>query len=94
MPRVDTSVRVAALLNENSTALAQRWLGGQPAGELAISGWVITESSAALSMKLRTGESEQPQRNEVLASFHPADRGLVSRASRFAPGLPDRGTLR
>jgi uncharacterized protein len=67
MRYVDTSLLVAALLNEKSTALAQRWLGGQRAGELAISDWVTTEFSAALSMKARTGELEPPQRNEVLA---------------------------
>jgi hypothetical protein len=37
MRYVDTSVLVAALLNEKGTALAQRWLGEQPTGELAIS---------------------------------------------------------
>jgi predicted nucleic acid-binding protein len=69
MQYVDTSRLVAALLNEKSTAAAQRWLGGQPAGELAISDWVITEFSAAPSMKLCTGELEPLQRNEVLAFF-------------------------
>ena len=69
MQYVDTSLLVAALLNEKGTAVAQRWLGDQPAGELAVSDWVITEFSAALSMKLRTGELEPPQRNEVLAFF-------------------------
>jgi hypothetical protein len=72
----------------------QRWFGGQPAGELAMSGWVITEFSAALSMKLRTGELEPPQRNEVLAffnrlteaSFHvlPASGPHIQTAARFA----------
>jgi hypothetical protein len=57
MRYVATGLLVAALLNEKSTTTAQRWLGGQPAGELAISDWVITEFSAALSMKLRIGES-------------------------------------
>jgi uncharacterized protein len=94
MRYVDTSLLVAALLNEKSTAVAQRWLGGQPAGELAISDWVITEFPAALSMKLRTGELEPPQRNEVLAffirlteaSFHvlPVSRRDFQTAARFA----------
>ena len=94
MRYVDTSLLVAALLNEKSTPLAQRWLGGQPAGELAISDWVVTEFSAALSMKLRTGDLEQPQRNEVLAfftrlteaSFHvlPVSRLDFQTAARFA----------
>jgi predicted nucleic acid-binding protein len=94
MRYVDTSVLVAALLNEKNTATAQRWLGGQPAGDLAISGWVITEFSAALSMKLRTGELGPPHRNEVLAfftrlteaSFHvlPVARPDFQTAARFA----------
>ena len=94
MRYVDTSLLVAALLNEKSTPLVQRWLGGQPAGELAISDWVVTEFSAALSMKLRTGDLEQPQRNEVLAfftrlteaSFHvlPVSRLDFQTAARFA----------
>jgi predicted nucleic acid-binding protein len=94
MRYVDTSVLVAALLNEKNTARAQRWLGGQPAGDLAISDWVITEFSAALSMKLRTGELEPPHRNEVLAfftrlteaSFHvlPVARLDFQTAARFA----------
>lgn len=69
MRYVDTSILVAALLNEKGTAAAQRWLGGQPAGELAISDWVITEFSAALSMKLRSGDLQPAQRSEVLAFF-------------------------
>lgn len=94
MQYVDTSLLVAALLNEKGTAVAQRWLGDQPAGELAVSDWVITEFSAALSMKLRTGELEPPQRNEVLAfftrlteaSFHvlPVSRQDFQTAARFA----------
>lgn len=94
MRYVDTSLLVAALLNEKSTAMAQRWLGAQPAGELAISDWVVTEFSAALSMKLRTGELEPPQRNEVLAfftrlteaSFHvlPVSPPVFQTAARFA----------
>jgi predicted nucleic acid-binding protein len=94
MQYVDTSLLVAALLNERSTALAQRWLGAQPAGELVISDWVVTEFSAALSMKLRTGELEPPQRNEVLAFFTrlteasfnvlPVSRQDFQTAARFA----------
>lgn len=94
MRYVDTSLLVAALLNERSTPSAQRWLGEQPAGELAISDWVITEFSAALSMKLRTGELEPPHRSEVLAFFTrlveasfqvlPVSRPDFQAAARFA----------
>lgn len=94
MRYVDTSLLVAALLNEKGTAAAQRWLGRQPAGELAVSDWVVTEFSAALSMKVRTGDLESAQRNEVLAfftrliedSFHvlPVARADFQAAARYA----------
>lgn len=66
---VDTSILVAALTNESQTADAQDWLGRQQAGELAISDWVMTEFSAALSMKLRGGYLQIPDRAEALAVF-------------------------
>ena len=49
---------VAALTNEAETGRMQTWLGDQAAKELAISGWVTAEFSAALSIKLRTGQIE------------------------------------
>ncbi len=52
---VDTSVLVAALTHESRTGEMQEWLAAQPVGGLAISDWVMTEFSAALSVKLRTG---------------------------------------
>lgn len=39
---VDTSVLVAALTRESRTAEAQDWLATQPAGQLAVSDWVLT----------------------------------------------------
>lgn len=94
MRYVDTSLLVAALLNEKSTAATQRWLSEQPAGELAVSDWVATEFSAALSMKLRTGDLEPPHRSEVLAFFTrlmeasfqllPVSRRDFQTAARFA----------
>ncbi|MDP1544012.1 MAG: type II toxin-antitoxin system VapC family toxin [Polycyclovorans sp.] len=66
---VDTSILVAALTNESQTADAQDWLGQQLAGELAISDWVMTEFSAALSMKLRGGYLQTSDRAEALAVF-------------------------
>lgn len=66
---VDTSILVAALTSESLTADAQDWLGRQQAGELAISDWVMTEFSAALSMKLRGGFLPAPDRAEALAVF-------------------------
>ena len=47
-----------------------RGLGEQEPSGLAINDWVITEFSAALAMKLRSGEIEAIHRAEALA--HPA----------------------
>jgi predicted nucleic acid-binding protein len=66
---LDTSLLVAALTNEAETARMQRWLGRQPEDELAISDWVTTEFSSALSIKLRTGQIGAAHRADVLAIF-------------------------
>ncbi|MBP8098183.1 MAG: type II toxin-antitoxin system VapC family toxin [Arenimonas sp.] len=91
---VDTSILVAALLNEAHTDPAQQWLAKQAAGQLVISDWVITEFSAALSVKLRNGDVEQEHRSEALALFTrlteeafdtlPASRADFRTAARFA----------
>lgn len=69
MQYLDTSVVVAAMTNEARTTATQRWLADQPAGILTISDWVITEFSAALSMKLRQGAMEAAHRAETLRVF-------------------------
>jgi hypothetical protein len=66
---VDTSVLVAALTKEAETARMQAWLAAQSPGNLAISVWVVTEFSAALSVKLRTGEIDTTHRANALAAF-------------------------
>ena len=66
---LDTSLLVAALTNEAETERMQRWLGRQPEDELAISDWVTTEFSSALSIKLRTGQIGAAHRADVLAIF-------------------------
>jgi predicted nucleic acid-binding protein len=66
---VDTSVLVAALTNEAETSRMQAWLGEQEPDDLAISDWVTTEFSAALSMKLRTGQIEATHRADALTMF-------------------------
>lgn len=66
---LDTSLLVAALTNESETARMQTWLAAQPQGELVVSEWVATEFSAALSIKLRTGQIEVQHRADALALF-------------------------
>lgn len=66
---LDTSLLVAALTNERETARMQHWLGEQPADELAISDWVATELSSALSIKLRSGQIKMDDRADALAMF-------------------------
>jgi uncharacterized protein len=91
---VDTSVLVAALTREARTGEIQEWLAARPAGHLGISDWVMTELSAALSMKLRAGELRATDRADALAvfaalvetSFHvlPVRREDFQLARRFA----------
>lgn len=66
---LDTSLLVAALTREVRTRQIQAWLGAQDVDELAISDWVVTEFSAALSRKLRMTQIEAGQRAEALAAF-------------------------
>ncbi|MBV9701592.1 MAG: type II toxin-antitoxin system VapC family toxin [Methylobacteriaceae bacterium] len=60
---------VAALTNEAETGRIQTWLGEQEAGSLAISDWVATEFSSALSIKLRMGQIKTTDRADALAIF-------------------------
>ena len=66
---LDTSLLVAALTHEAETPRMQAWLAAQQAGDLAISDWVVTEFSSALSIKLRTGQLQPAHRADALALF-------------------------
>ena len=67
---VDTSILVAALTAEIETDRIQAWLTAQPVDQLTISDWTLTEFSAALSMKVRTGQMSIAHRNLSLAGFN------------------------
>ena len=66
---LETSLLVAALTREADTNRMQAWLGAQEPDDLAISEWVTTEFSAALSIKLRTGQIAATHRADALAMF-------------------------
>jgi predicted nucleic acid-binding protein len=82
---IDTSLLVAGLTNEAETERIQGWLGQQAEGDLAISDWVATEFSSALSIRLRAGHIEHAHRADALAMFARlcADNFLVVPVSRL-----------
>jgi len=91
---LDTSLLIAALTNEPKTESMHAWLVAQSSADLAISDWVTTEFSSALSIKLRTGQIDTTDRMEALAlltrlaadSFTvlPVTRSQFQTGARFA----------
>jgi hypothetical protein len=66
---LDTSLLVSALASEPDGTRVRSWLGQHASEEFAISEWVATEFSAALSTKLRTRQINPDQRAVALAAF-------------------------
>src|SRR6267154_2593446 len=71
---LDTSLLVAVLTNGAETERMQHWLGQQPVDDLALSDWMATEFSSALSIKLRTGQIGAAHRADALATSHGSPR--------------------
>jgi predicted nucleic acid-binding protein len=69
MHYLDTSVLVAALTNEDATALIQVWIAEQAGGTLAVSEWVHTEFASALSIKVRTDQIAISDRAAIVAGY-------------------------
>ncbi|HSC18353.1 MAG TPA: type II toxin-antitoxin system VapC family toxin [Rhizomicrobium sp.] len=91
---LDTSLLVAALTTEDKTIDAQVWISSQRPSSMALSDWVITEFSSALSVKMRTGQIDATERSIALSKFNqlvdsaftllPLDRIYFHTAARFA----------
>jgi uncharacterized protein len=96
---LDTSLLVAALTNEAATARVHEWLAAHSLEQLAISDWVATEFSSALSIKLRSGQIEIAHRAEALAAFIRLSTDsfavlpVTREQFRAAAGLADRHSI-
>lgn len=66
---VDTSVLVTSLTHEPATDRARGWIAAQSQDSLAISDWVVTEFSSALSKKVRAKQVPAEAQAIVLALF-------------------------
>jgi predicted nucleic acid-binding protein len=75
---LDTSALVAATTNEAKTNAVQQWLNGKTAQDLAISDWVVTEYSSALSIKLREKQIDVANRGRASALFASLCAGSLS----------------
>jgi len=66
---LDTSLVVTALLTEPSSRAVVAWLEEQASARLTVSNWVVTEFSAALSVKLRSKTIYPEAQERALSVF-------------------------
>lgn len=66
---IDTSVWVSAITEEPKSGNVWLWFEKFAAEKFAISDWVVTEFSSALSVKIRTGQITMEQRASALREF-------------------------
>lgn len=76
---LDASVVVAAFVQEPATKRVQTFLERSGAETLAISGWVLTEFSSALALKVRVGQIDAV----LLAAAHARLRPFVASVTRL-----------
>jgi predicted nucleic acid-binding protein len=67
---LDASLIVALLAPEEHSERADAWFAAQATGSLFISGWVVTEVSSALSLKLRTEALTLDRRAAALSAWN------------------------
>ena len=68
MVYVDTSVLVALIAHESSTASVARWYAATKA-ELVSATWCVTEFASAMGLKQRTGQLTQAQAQTAWMQF-------------------------
>ena len=90
---VDTPVVVAVLTTEESTERVLAWLARANDQDLAISPWVATEVSSALSTKLRTGQISPAIRAAAMAGFARMKRDNFTILDIEATDFPAAGSL-
>lgn len=67
---LDPSFVVAALVADEAHSTASRaWLGIHASADIAVSDWVSTEVSSALSIKIRRGNITVEERNDILSEW-------------------------
>jgi uncharacterized protein len=91
---LDTSLLVSLITAERDGPRVDQWLRSQASGDLLVSDWVVTEFSAALSIKLRTEQPDLAARARALAEFTricgesavvlPVERRHFRTAARFS----------